>query len=215
MIDSFPQQHCRLGIALLLCLLLPGCEEPPRYRPLLEGATVLAFGDSVTHGTGAKAGEDYPSQLAGFTGWHVINAGIPGDLARDAGARLPALLQEHSPALVIVELGGNDFLRKRPAAQVKSELNAMLDMVVAADAIPVLVAVPRLSLLRASTGTLKDAPLYAELAEERNIVLVEDVFADTLSDEALRSDPIHPNALGYRQLADSIATRLRSAGLLE
>ena len=79
--------------ACLLLLLLVGCAERPSYDTLPPGSKVLAFGDSVTHGTGAEPGEDYPSQLAAFTHWQVVNAGVPGELARDAGKRLPGLLQ--------------------------------------------------------------------------------------------------------------------------
>jgi len=202
-------------IAAAALLLLAACEEPARYDPLPGGSIVLAFGDSVTHGTGAAPGEDYPSVLAELTGWNVINAGVPGDLARDAVGRLPDLLQQHQPALVIIELGGNDFLRKRPAARVKAELQQMLTTVQDSGAIPALVAVPRLSLLRARTGTLKDAALYEELAEESGVLLIPDVFSDTLSDPALSADPIHPNARGYRELSEAIHRELLKAGLGE
>ena len=78
----------------------------------------------------------------------------------------------------------------------------------------VLVGVPRLALLAAAVGALSDAPIYAELAGEENVVLVEDVFSDILSDPALKADQIHPNREGYVKLAEGIATKLRSAGLL-
>ncbi len=175
---------------------------------------MLAFGDSVTYGTGARRGEDYPTQLAATSGWNVINAGIPGDTAREARQRLGSLLQQHEPALVVIELGGNDFLRKRPAARVAQDLAAMIREVQDFGALPVLVAVPRLSLLRASTGTLKDSDIYAELAEETGAILVPDVFSDTLSDDTLKADEIHPNRLGYQQLAAGIAERLAERGLL-
>ncbi|MEM0953216.1 MAG: GDSL-type esterase/lipase family protein [Pseudomonadota bacterium] len=206
--------RCLARLGLSLCLILTACSEPARFEALPPGSTVLAFGNSVTYGTGAGAGQDYPSQLAQRTGWKVINAGIPGDLARDAGKRLPALLQQHAPDLVIVELGGNDFLRKRPASAVKRELDAILSQVINNEAIPVLVAVPRLSLLRARTGTLKDDGLYQALADEKDIVLVTDAFSDILSEPELRSDPIHPNADGYRRLAGEIAVVLTQQGLL-
>jgi acyl-CoA hydrolase len=201
-------------LALLLALILSGCTDTPDYTPLPPGSTVLAFGDSVTHGTGANAGEDYPTQLAELTGWRVVNAGVPGDTARNARNRLGALLASHRPSLVIIELGGNDFLRKRAENRVAEDLREMIESSQASGAQPVLVAVPRLSLLRAGTGTLRDSAIYAELAGETGIVLVEDTFSDVLSSVALRADPIHPNAEGYRVLAQGIAERLRDVGLL-
>jgi len=200
--------------ALLLFGLL-ACSSDVAFQPLPAGTTVLAFGDSVTHGTGAQPGEDYPSLLAMQTGWQVINAGIPGDTARQAQHRLAALLREHQPALVIVELGGNDFLRKRSSARVKQDLQTIINESMESGAITVLVAVPQLSILRAGVGALKDADIYAQLAQDTGALLVEDSFSDVLSDEALRSDPIHPNALGYQQFTRDLIVQLRSAGLYQ
>jgi acyl-CoA thioesterase-1 len=78
----------------------------------------------------------------------------------------------------------------------------------------VLVAVPKLSLIGAVTGKLPDAAIYAELASEQKLPLVDGVLASILSDTTLKADPIHPNATGYRKLAEGIADRLIRAGLL-
>lgn len=201
-------------LPFLLLLLLAACSESPHYQPLAPGAVVLAFGDSVTYGTGAGRGEDYPTRLARLSGWQVVNAGIPGDTALAARGRIAALLEEEMPALVIVELGGNDFLRRRAEAEVKEDLRAILQTVKAAGAQPVLVAVPGLSLLGATVGRLADAAIYHELAREEAVPLVEKVFAEVLSDPALRADRIHPNAVGYQLLADGIADSLARVGLL-
>lgn len=193
--------------------LLAACGGGFDFEPLPGDSVVLAFGDSVTHGTGAPAGEDYPRHLQALTGWQVVNAGVPGDTAQAARERLPGLLQAHQPELVIVELGGNDFLRRRPERDVREDLRSMLGMVREQGAVPVLVAVPRLSLLRASVGALADASLYETLAAEEGVLLVPDVFSRVLSDDALRADAIHPNAKGYRRLAEGIAEVLETAGL--
>jgi len=199
---------------LCLTLLLAACGGEGGRQALPAGATVLAFGDSVTFGLGAGPGQDYPTRLAELTRWRVINAGISGDTAREARQRLAPLLKTHRPDLVIVELGGNDFLRKRPERAVKADLHAIIRESQAAGATAVLVAVPRLSMLRASIGALSDASIYAELAEETGATLVADTFSGVLSDDSLRADRIHPNAQGYRVLAEGIAQRLRAEGLL-
>ena len=152
--------------------------------------------------------------MAQISRWNVVNAGVPGDMARDAGKRLSGLLDQHRPDLVIIELGGNDFLRKRSPALVREDLREMLVRVREFGAVPVLVAVPRLSLLRASTGMLEDEQLYAKLAIEEQVLLIDEVFSEVLSEEALRADRIHPNAAGYQSLAEGIAAGLREAGLL-
>ena len=197
-----------------VALLLSACADPVRHAAIPTGSTVVAFGDSVTYGTGAGSGEDYPTRLAAISNWQVINAGIPGDTAREARSRLAPLLARHDPALVIIELGGNDFLRKRPERDVRNDLEAMVREVQDTGAIAVLVAVPRLSLLRASTGTLDDSEIYAEVAGVTGAPLVENTFSEVLSDDELRADRIHPNAEGYLRLAEGIAEQLTSAGLL-
>ena len=75
------------------------------------GATVLAFGDSLTSGVGVSKTESYPSVLARMTGLNVINAGVSGELTQEGLGRLPALLDEISPNLLILAEGGNDILR--------------------------------------------------------------------------------------------------------
>ena len=198
----------------LLVLLLSACSPPPQFSPLTPGTPVLAFGDSVTAGVGAAAGQHYPSRLAAATGWRVINAGVSGDTARQARKRLAPLLAAHQPALVIVELGGNDFLRQTPAAKVRVYLQEIIREASASGAIVALVAVPRLSLLRASVGALSDSPIYAELAAEEGVLLIPGVFSDVLSDESLRADEIHPNARGYEQLAQGMLSVFTEAGLI-
>lgn len=209
-----PPTLTRVAACVLAAASLAACGESPRHDPLPAGTTVLAFGDSVTHGTGAERGEDWPARLAARTGWNVVNAGVPGDTADAARSRLAAALEAHAPELVIVGLGGNDFLQRAPAPRVKEHLREILADVRAHGAVSVLLAVPKLSLVRAAFGSLSDAPLYAELSREQGVVLVDDVLSDTLSDPALRADPIHPNAQGYRALAEGIAEALADAGLL-
>ena len=204
----------RLLMFLALLLLLTACSDsPPRYQPLAQNSVVLAFGDSVTHGTGAGKGEDFPSLLAKSTGWKVVNAGVPGDTASEARGRIAGLLQKHEPDLVIVELGGNDFLQRQPANQVKDHLREIITVVLRSGAVPVLLAVPEFSVFGASLGSLSDSSIYEELAEEERILLIDDIFSEVLSDEGLRADRIHPNARGYRKMADGIAATLTEAGL--
>jgi acyl-CoA hydrolase len=197
-----------------LLVALSACGDPLRFEPLPADAVVLAFGDSVTYGTGAARTEDYPTRLAALTGWRVHNAGIPGDTARAATSRIADALGETGAALAIIELGGNDFLRRRANADVKEDLRAIIRATRNAGAIPVLVSVPEISVVGALTGRLNDSPIYPALAEEEQVLLIEDAFADVLSDATLRTDPIHPNAEGYRVLATRIADELERVGLL-
>jgi acyl-CoA hydrolase len=200
----------RAFISMLVGAAVAGaCSREPRRSALPAGATVLAFGDSVTFGTGAGPDEDWPGLLAAQTGWRVINAGLPGDTAEAADTRLQALLDEHRPAMVLVELGGNDFLRRRPPGAVKEDLRRIVRRVREAGALPVLVAVPELSLLAVVARRPSDAPLYRELGEEEGLPVIREVFSDVLGRPELCADQIHPNADGYRQMAAGIHAALQ------
>lgn len=197
--------HRRSFVAVLLVAgLLTACERLPQPTPLPPEATVVAFGDSVTYGTGAAAGADWPSRLAALSGWTVINAGVPGETAEQARDRIDAVLTQYQPTLVIIEIGGNDFLRRRPQEAVKADVRRIVQSVRQHGAQAVLVAVPQVSLFGIVSGAKSDAPIYRELAREGGIPVVEKVFAEILSRPELCADQIHPNAEGYRTMAGAI-----------
>ena len=212
---SFPaSRRRRLLQFLALSPLFAACGNKTRLVALPAGSAVLAFGDSVTYGTGAGPGEDWPTLLAAATGWRVVNAGVPGDTADAGKARIRELLEAHKPALVIVEIGGNDFLRRRPAAVVKEDVRSIVRQSKVAGVQVVLVAVPELSLLGALTRRPDDAALYAEVGRDEQVPVIADVFSEILGKPELCADQIHPNAAGYRRMAEGIAGALRGFGLL-
>jgi acyl-CoA thioesterase I len=200
---------------ILLVILLSGCDQPAiKNTPIPQGATVLVLGDSLSFGTGANEGEDYPTLLAKNTGWQMINAGVPGDTSAGGLQRLPDLLAEHQPKLLIVELGGNDLLRQVPKSQTISNLKAILAQAKAQNIPSVLVAIPEISALRAAIGQLSDHPLYEEIAKETGTVLIADVFSEVLSDNDLKSDQIHANAKGYAEVSRKISEQLKQLGFI-
>jgi len=183
-------------------------------RKVPAGATVLALGDSITFGTGATPETSYPTVLARLTGWNVINAGIPGDTSAQALARLPALLQEHTPSLVLVSIGGNDFLRRLPEGETRANIRQLCERSLASGAQTMLVAVPALSATAAITGTLADHAMYEEIAQALKLPLQAKGWSTVLSNPALRSDQIHANAQGYEQFAQSLFAAARTAQLV-
>ncbi len=197
-----------------VALLLSACSRAPKHPPLPTGSIVLAIGDSVTFGTGAAPGEDYPTQLASLTGWAIQNHGIPGDTSAGVKTRIEESLAETKPALVILEIGGNDFLRRQPESETKENIRAIVKLIKRSGIPVVLVATPKFSPLGAAVGMLPDSPIYAELAENEKVPLVPSIFAKVLADGNLKSDPIHPNAAGYRTLAAGIAADLIEFGFL-
>ncbi len=112
-------------VSILFALLLSCSDSKPKNLTIPQGATVLILGDSLSYGTGANAGEDYPSLLAKATSWNIINAGISGDTTAGGLERLPELIAKHQPKLLIVELGGNDFLQRLPQNQTIENLKTI------------------------------------------------------------------------------------------
>jgi acyl-CoA thioesterase I len=201
---------------LLAAAALAACgrKTPKTGAALPGGSTVLALGDSITHGTGADPAAAYPAQLAALTGWSVVNGGVPGDTAAQALDRLPALLAEHKPALVIVSIGGNDFLRRLPLAATETALRSAIALSREAGAQVLLVAVPQPSIGAALGAGLSDHPLYATLADELKLPLHAGGWARVLGDEKLKSDQIHANAAGYRAFAEGLKATLQVSGFL-
>jgi acyl-CoA thioesterase I len=201
---------------LLLAALLVACSKKPAAptQRLAAGAKVLALGDSITQGMGAPPDAAYPAVLASLTGLNVINGGVSGDVSAQALERLPALLAEHQPALVIVSIGGNDFLRRLSASDTQSNIRRMVALAREAGAQVLLVAVPQPGLGAAVGAGLSDHPMYAQLAEELKLPLHADGWAEVLGDDKWKSDQIHANAQGYRKFAEGLAATLRFAKLI-
>lgn len=197
-----------------MALTASGCgKKPVTGRKVAAGASVLALGDSITFGTGASPDTSYPSVLTRLTGWNVVNAGVPGDTSAQALARLPALLQEHAPALVLVSIGGNDFLRRLPEGETRANIRQICERSLASGAQTLLVAVPALSATAAITGTLSDHAMYEEIAQALKLPLHARGWSTVLANPALRSDQIHANAQGYEQFAQSLLAAAKAAQL--
>lgn len=191
----------KLFVSLLLFFFIPllvSCDSGPKISPLDQSTVVLAFGDSLTYGTGAPAGQSYPEVLAALLGRTVINAGLPGELSAAGLERLPAMLERHKPLLVVLCHGGNDFLQRLDQEATARNLKAMVDLVQARGADAVLIGVPKLGF------GLEVPKFYAAVAEEEKIPFEGDILLDLLGDKSLKSDAIHPNATGYRLMAEAI-----------
>ncbi len=201
-----------LIVLTALAMAWSGDDDVEKHAAIPQGATVLVLGDSLSYGTGANAGEDYPTLLAKSTGWNVINEGIPGDTSEGGLQRLPALLEAHQPKLLIVELGGNDLLRQAPQTEIVHNLKTILSMAKTQGIASILVAIPEISPLKAAVGNLSDHPLYENIAKETATPLIADVFSEVLSDRDLKSDQIHANALGYRVVSDKLYVKLQELG---
>nr|MBV6630371.1 arylesterase [Oceanococcus sp. HetDA_MAG_MS8] len=190
----------RMGILLVVCGYLLSCGRSTPPPDLSASRTILAFGDSLTFGYGAKQSQSYPSVLAELTGKRVINAGVNGETTSAGVRRISELLEEHRPDVVLLLEGGNDLLRRQSVASIKTNLLRMIELSQSHGAQVVLIAVPKPAIFG-----LSDHEVYAEVATQAQVFLLADVVSEVLSDADLRSDKIHPNAAGYRQMAEALA----------
>ena len=194
---------------IALVVMLAGCgEKAPRLPKLAATDVVVAFGDSLTYGTGADESESYPTVLGQLIGRTVVRAGVPGEVSAQGLARLPAVVDEHNPRLVIVCLGGNDMLRQVRDAEITQNLRSIIKTLQDKKIAVVLIGVPKPALITS-------APVfYADLAKELAIPYEGKVVTSVLYSNETKSDPIHPNARGYRQMAEAIAQLLKNAGAI-
>ncbi|SDE04085.1 GDSL-type esterase/lipase family protein [Desulfuromonas thiophila] len=203
-----PRTALRFGASLLLVAALLtalACERGPRLAALDETAVILAFGDSLTAGTGAASGQSYPDQLAERLGRQVIASGIPGETSAEALRRLPQVLQQQQPDLVILCSGGNDLLRRQSQSALEQNLRAMLELIRQQGSAVLLIGVPQPDL------SLTVPEFYPRLAREFGALYEGDGLRHILRRRELKSDSVHPNAAGYAELAGRLAELLTAA----
>jgi acyl-CoA thioesterase I len=193
---------------ILVFLLLAGCGERARLQPLPGDAVILAFGDSLTFGTGASDHESYPAQLESLIGRRVVRAGVPGEVTAQALARLPEALDEHDPRLLLLCIGGNDFLRRLGNEQAARNVREMVKLARGRGIAVMLIGTPEPGF------TVSPPAFYSGIAEEFRLPYEGGVIGEVLKDASLKADPIHPNARGYRVIAERLAERLKQSGAI-
>jgi len=199
----------RPAFALVLALVVASCgERVPRVLAVGPSEVIVAFGDSLTYGTGAAESESYPVVLGQLIGRKVVKAGVPGEVTAQGLARLEQVIEAHHPALMIVCLGGNDMLRRMDEAQVSRNLREIIRTIKARGIAVVLVGVPKPVLIASAPA------FYGELAQEFGIPYEGKIVTDVMYQPELKADPIHPNAKGYRRMAEALAELLKKAGAI-
>lgn len=197
----------RIAVLFLLAIALAGCgASAPKLPRLGADAAVLAFGDSLTFGTGAQPEASYPAVLEKLIERKVWSAGVPGELSAAGLARLPSALDAYRPKLLILCHGGNDLLRRLDDAQTAENLRAMVRLARQRGVDVVLIAVPK-------PGLFPSPPdFYAGIAKQFGLPLEDAALKAIVRDNDLKSDLAHPNAKGYAKLAEAIAALLKKSG---
>jgi lysophospholipase L1-like esterase len=168
-----------------------------------QGENLICFGDSLTAGTGAATGMDYPSQLARMIGRPVINAGLPGDTTAGALARMERDVLSRSPRIVLITLGGNDLTHGVAREVFSRNLRTIVTRIQAAGA---LVVVGGIEVPLRDRGFSEG---YQEVAEATGAILIPNIFQGIRGRPDLMSDPIHPNTAGYTLMAERFHETIR------
>ncbi len=170
---------------------------------------IAVLGDSLSAGFGLRPGQSWVSLLErrlateGY-GYRVVNASITGDTTSGGLARLPGLLEREAPAVVIVELGGNDGLRGLPVTRMEANLARMIELVQSAGG-EVLLAGIQIPPNYGQRYTEAFAAVFPGLAERFGVPLVDFILEGVALDSGLmQADGIHPNAAGQPVILDNV-----------
>ena len=169
--------------------------QPQVKKRSIPYDTIICFGDSLTFGTGAVPGMDYPSQLSKMILKPVINAGAPGDTTASALTRLQRDVLSRSPDMVLITLGGNDLKNGVAKDVAFKNLKRIVESIQGQGARVIIGG------LRFPLRDRGFARGYKDLADQTGAVLIPDIFKDIIGNRSLMSDPIHPNGNGYKIMA--------------
>jgi acyl-CoA thioesterase I len=167
------------------------------------GENIICFGDSLTYGTGATKGMDYPSQLSRLISRPVLNRGILGDTTDRASARLEQDVLSRSPRIVLITLGGNDLKNGVPKGTAFQNLKRITESSKAKGA---LVIIGGIDLPIGGRGFGEG---YEQLCKETGAIFIPNIFDGIIGNPQLMSDSIHPNDAGYTKMAEKFYEALK------
>lgn len=194
-----------LGIIVAVVLFFTFSRDTKITNYPSKGTTIVAFGDSLIEGVGATKGNDISSLISARIGEPVINLGVSGNTTAQGLARVDEI-KKHNPKVVLVLLGGNDYLRKVPLADTFKNLDEIIARIQAMGAVVVLLGV------QGSVIPIIGDPFeerFELLAEKRGAVYVPNVLSGLVGNMKYMSDAIHPNDLGYASIVDRILPELK------
>jgi lysophospholipase L1-like esterase len=175
-----------------------GCSKREIKNVGAKGKNIICFGDSLTFGYGALPGQDYPTELGKMLTIPVINSGIDGDTTIEAMGRLRSDVLEREPILVIIEFGGNDFLRKTPKDVTLGNISDMVDLIQKRGA---MVAIVDISAGIFLAEYRRD---FRRMAREKQAIFIPGIMSGIITNPSMKSDFLHPNGEGYKLIAQRV-----------
>ena len=163
---------------------------------------IVAFGDSLVAGVGSEVGGGFVPVLSDLLGLSIDNVGLSGDTTKNGLSRLEEDVLLQNPGVVLVLLGGNDYLKKVPKEETFDNLEKIIHKIQVEGAVVVLLGV--------QGGVLFDTydSSYKKLAKDTGSVYVENVLDGLIGDSQYMDDTIHPNDVGYEYIAQKIAQEI-------
>lgn len=189
-----------LAVALVALYVVLTPTKITNY-PSSKTGPIVAFGDSLVFGTGATTPGGFVSMLSEKLNTKIINEGVPGNTTADARERIDTILS-HDPKIVILLIGGNDYLRNIPESTTEENISFIISRLHQQGIIVVLLGV-RGGLL---TDTFDD--MFTRLAKKHQTAFVKNVLAGIITKREYMSDAIHPNEKGYELIAERVSEEI-------
>lgn len=194
---------------LLMLFTLSGCGDKPIAEDRPKTGNIVFLGDSITRGYEVEENERFTALLAdklsahGFAHYSVVNQGVDGDKTSDGLARLEAVLAAE-PEIVVLALGGNDFLRSRPLTELATNLQQIIERLQAEKIEVILVGVsaPPFKGFSYSSGAKQ---MYESIAETYELEFMPNILKGMVLDQRfMQTDNIHPTVLGHERIAENL-----------
>lgn len=163
-----------------------------------SGINIIAFGDSLIEGVGASEGNDFISLLSKEINEPIINIGVSGNTTRDGLKRIKKDVLSKDPKIVLISLGGNDYLKRVPKDETFLNLENMIVQIQEEGAVVLLLGV--------RGGILRDnyEKNYRDIADKLGAGYVPNILDDIIGTPSLMYDALHPNDTGHKLIADKI-----------
>lgn len=195
----------------LVVVLLIG---PLSAIAVAESPRILVVGDSLSAGFGLAENEGWVALMQQDNPqWQIINASISGDTTTGGLRRLPKLIEQHSPTIVVIELGGNDGLRGQPLGLIEKNLRQMIQLVRQQSAVPLLLEM-KIPPNYGPQYSGRFTQIYQKLATQMQVALVP-FFLESVIAKAgmMQVDGIHPTAAAQPSMMQQVMSVIKGLSI--